>query len=195
MPSSISNILSTLNESGFHKPHLYKVSFKLPDSLPDLRSWQNIASRMEARVNTSLIPAEELRTYERPSYSRGVQRVVSGRSENEPIQMSIIASADLRERRLFEKWMNHITDQHTNMTKFFDEYIGKVFIDIFSIEENSDQAYASNGRTVARYFLLDVFPSGLGEVELSYDSVDTYTTFTVTLTYNRWDRVDYVIRN
>lgn len=185
--TNISNIVATLEDSGIHKPSLYRVSIELPSEMDS--GWNTVLRNMKPRVHTATIPQEEIRTYERPSHSRTIQRVVSGRAENEPIMFSVIASNDLRERKLFETWMDYAVDRHTNMPRFFDKYIGSMKIDLLSVEEGSDDAF-ENGRIVSRYHLYDVFPSGLGEIELGYANTDEFTTFTVTITYHRWMRED-----
>lgn len=180
-------MIASLERSGIHKPNQYRVRFTPPEALQEI--WEPVIRDLVIRTNVAQIPQEEIRTYEKPSHSRGSQRIVSGRSENEPIQFSVIASRTLLERAFFESWMDYAVDRNTNIPRFYDEYIGKIKIDLLSTEDSPPQAIEDD-RVVARYYLYDVFPSGLGEIELGYANTDEFTTFTVTMTYDRWMRED-----
>lgn len=98
------------------------------------------------------------------------------------INLQIIASEDMIERKIFEEWMDGIVTPTTNnysefkggLVKYYDSYAsGK-----FRIYQLNDK-----GKVIALYTLYKAYPIQLSPMNLSWGETDTYQRFAVTITY------------
>ena len=105
------------------------------------------------------------------------------------INLQIIASEDMVERKMFEDWMNNIitpTSQNFSelkggLIKYYDDYADSSF----NIRQLNDA-----GKTIARYTLHRAFPIQLSPMNLSWGETDTYQRFAVTISY-RYHTVEF----
>ncbi len=98
------------------------------------------------------------------------------------INLQIIASEDMKERKLFEDWIDRIvtpTSKNSNefkggLIKYYDDYAKG----IFRIHQLNDK-----GKVLAKYTLYNAYPIQLSPMNLSWGETDTYQRFAVTLSY------------
>lgn len=97
------------------------------------------------------------------------------------INLQIIASEDMQERKFFERWIDKIVTPTNNgvgftggLIKYYDDYAsGSV-----KIHQLKD-----NGSKIATYTLYNAYPIQLSPMNLSWEDANSYQRFAVTMTY------------
>lgn len=96
------------------------------------------------------------------------------------ITLSVICSEDMRERAFFETWMDYIikpaTSPDAGTIAFHEDYARGVKLEI-------EQLSSSDGRSLCAYTCYDVYPVAITPMNATWDEVNTYQRFGVTLTY------------
>jgi len=96
------------------------------------------------------------------------------------ITLSIICSEDMRERAFFETWMDYIvkpaTQNDAGTIAFHADYARGLKLEI-------DQLSSSNGKALCTYTCYDVYPIAITPMNATWDEVNTYQRFGITLTY------------
>lgn len=159
------------------RPNLFNVRFL---SLPSIlkRASYNISDleKFEFRCERAEIPGKSIAT---------VDDIGSGTSLKLPydvtyndIQLTIICSVDMYERRFFESWIDETVGNrgdYGGMIRYYDEFAADSNIQI----TQSD----SNGEMLLCYVLYDAFPIQLSPMTLAWEETNTYQRFTVTMSY------------
>ena len=105
------------------------------------------------------------------------------------ITLSIIASKDMQERKLFEMWIDYmVSDSYSGasidgvggLSKYYNDYIGTLAI----------QQLDDDGNNLVEYVMLGAYPIGLSSMTANWDERDTYQRFTVTMAY-RYHRTSF----
>ena len=107
------------------------------------------------------------------------------------LTMTVIASEDMRERAIFELWMEQAV-RNTNQTGgtlggkggtvgYYEDYATGV-VRVYQV---NDQGYQ-----LAKYTLAAAYPIQLSGMNLNWEELNTYQRFTVTMTY-RYHVVDF----
>lgn len=96
------------------------------------------------------------------------------------ITLSIIASKDMQERRIFEAWIEYMVGNrnglgagHGGLTRYYNDYIGT--IELYQIDEL--------GNRLSGYKLHNTYPISLGAMNANWEERDTYQRFSVTMSY------------
>ena len=105
--------------------------------------------------------------------------------------LSIICSEDMRERIFFENWINQIvapagydtkstattagTSIQAGLVSFHDEYARGIKLEVSQL--------ASSGRRLLTYTLNDIYPTAITPMTATWEEVNSYQRFGVTLTY------------
>ena len=104
------------------------------------------------------------------------------------ITLSIICSADMAERELFESWMDRIVGRggraNAGLISYYDDYALGVSLTV----EQLDEA----GNTLIAYDLNDIYPISLTPMNASWEETNTYQRFGVTLAYRYYTFETYV---
>lgn len=106
------------------------------------------------------------------------------------INLSVIASEDMIERFVFDKWMETMVTNSGvsggNATGGFIRYYNDIIRDgkiiVYQINESRQQ--------LAKCTLYGAFPIGMGPLSLSWEEFDSYQRFSVTISY-RYHVNDY----
>lgn len=122
------------------------------------------------------LPASNLGTIEIPF--RGRQVKVAGDRTFEPWTITVINDNEMTVRNAFETWMNGINEHANNVG-----LANPVDYQADLIVEQLDKA----GNTTKRYDIRGAFPTNISQVDLSYDSTDQISEFTVELQYQYWE--------
>jgi len=114
---------------------------------------------------------------------RGRTLKVAGDRTIDPWSVTIINDEDFSHRRAFEAWAQNIAQygDHSGMTNPAD-YMGNAVVYQLGRSESVQQGTnttGDNSRILAQYRFIDIFPTNVSPIELSYDGGDTIEEFTV----------------
>jgi hypothetical protein len=99
------------------------------------------------------------------------------------IQLSIICSTDMKERAFFESWIDSIvgpagsSDGASNggLVSYFQDYARGVTLEVQQLDES--------GKVLLSYILNDVYPTVISPMNATWEEVNSYQRFGVTLFY------------
>lgn len=104
------------------------------------------------------------------------------------ITLSIICSADMAERELFESWMDRIVGRggrsNAGLVAYYSDYALGVSLTVEQIDEE--------GKPLIAYTLKDIYPTALTPMNASWEETNTYQRFGVTLAYRYYTFETYV---
>jgi len=114
---------------------------------------------------------------------RGRTLKVAGDRTIDPWSVTIINDEDFSHRRAFEAWAQNIAQygDHSGMTNPAD-YMGNAIVYQLGRSESVQQGTnttGDNSRILAQYRFIDIFPTNVSPIELSYDGGDVLEEFTV----------------
>jgi hypothetical protein len=126
------------------------------------------------------MPAQNIASIDVPF--RGRTFKVAGDRTIDPWTITIINDEDFRLRRAFEEWSEQIAKLENNLgTTDPGAYMvnAKVYqLGRGSAPSSKDNAGSTNA-VLAEYQFVDIFPTNVSQIDLSYDSTDTIEEFTV----------------
>lgn len=160
------------------RPNLFSVDITPPGFLSayGLRSY-GAAEKFSYRCEATELPGKTIATTDESGIGTTVKLPYDVTYND--INLQIIASEDMNERKLFEVWMDNIVlpnNSGTNsggLIKYYDSYQG-----IFRIHQLND-----TGDKLATYELRQAYPIQLSPMNLSWEESNTYQRFTVTIAY------------
>ena len=95
------------------------------------------------------------------------------------ISLSIICSADMKERKFFEEWMDRIIGRggrtNAGLVSYYSDYALGVSLKVEQLNEA--------GTTLIAYTLQDIYPTALTPMNAAWEETNTYQRFGVTLAY------------
>ena len=114
---------------------------------------------------------------------RGRTLKVAGDRTIDPWSVTIINDEDFSHRRAFEAWAQNIAQygDHSGLTNPSD-YMGSAVVYQLGRSESVQQGTnttGDNARILAQYRFIDIFPTNVSPIELSYDSESVMEEFTV----------------
>ena len=93
--------------------------------------------------------------------------------------LSIICSADMKERKFFEEWMDRIIGRggrsNAGLISYYSDYALGIRLNVRQLDEA--------GNTLIAYDLNDIYPISLTPMNASWEETNTYQRFGVTLAY------------
>ena len=135
-------------------------------------------NRIEFLAKAGNIPAATLGVVE--VQWRGSVLKLAGDRTFENWTVSIINDSEFSARSALEAWQTEIQELGGgNGATTTDYLISRAFVEQL---DKSDSV-------LARYEFFNMFPSNIGAIELSYESVDALEEFTVDFEFSHWDRV------
>ena len=161
---------------GGARPNLFEVELTtLPASV---QGWD--ADTFKFMCKAANMPAQNIASIDVPF--RGRTFKVAGDRTIDPWTITVINDEDFRLRRAFEEWSEQIAKLDNNLgTTDPGAYMvnAKVYqLGRGSIASSKDNAGSSNA-VLAEYQFVDIFPTNVSQIDLSYDSTDTIEEFTV----------------
>ena len=162
---------------GGARPNLFEVELT---TLPP-----NVVSDWDAEVFSFMckganLPAQTIASIEVPF--RGRQFKVAGDRTIEPWTITVINDEDFRFRNAFEQWTQQIADLDTNLGATDPSaYMtnAKVYQLGRGSEKSSQNAGSGDNVVLKEYEFIDIFPTSVSAIDLSYDTGDTIEDFTV----------------
>ena len=171
---TLSQFKSTLLGGGA-RPNLFEVELT---TLPSGISWDAEVFRYLCKA--AALPASNIAQIDVPF--RGRIFKVAGDRTFDVWQVTVINDEDFKIRSAFEEWMNQIskldnnlgaTDPSAYMTNATVFQLGRG-----SAKNSKDNAGSSNA-VLKEYEFVDIFPTAVSAIDLSYDSSDAIEEFTV----------------
>ena len=161
---------------GGARPNLFEVELTtLPASV---QGWD--ADTFKFMCKAANMPAQNIASIDVPF--RGRTFKVAGDRTIDPWTITVINDEDFRLRRAFEEWSEQIAKLDNNLgTTEPAAYMvnAKVYqLGRGSTASSKDNSGTSNA-VLAEYQFVDIFPTNVSQIDLSYDSTDTIEEFTV----------------
>lgn len=161
------------------RPNIFYVNVTLPTTVFSRSDFQKI-NKFKFRCETAEIPGRTLATYD--DQSTGTTKKMAYDVTYNDINFTIIASHDMNERYLFEKWIdNAVTPSSHNagtasggLIKYYQDYASGT-VDIVQASDD--------GSPICTYTLHNAYPIQISPMNLNWGEFDTYQRFTVTMTY------------
>jgi len=171
---TISQFKSALVGGGA-RPNLFEVELT---TLPAGISWD--ADNFRYMCKAAALPAQNIASIDVPF--RGRIFKVAGDRTIDTWTVTIINDEGFRLRRAFEQWSEQIAKLDTNIGAT-DPSAYMVNAKVFQLGRGSTASSQNNqgnsNAVLAEYEFVDIFPTNVAQIDLSYDSSDTIEEFTV----------------
>lgn len=163
------------------RPNLFYAEIAtLPKFVSGSSTIRNVLDTFKFRCETTELPGKTIATADEQAY--GPTKKFAYDVTYNDLNLQIIASQDMNERKFFEDWMDNIitsTDMNFanfkgGMSKYYDDYASCI-IKIHQLNEN--------GKKICTYTLYNAYPIQLSPMNLSWEETNTYQRFTATITY------------
>ncbi len=171
---TISNFKAALIGGGA-RPNLFEVELT---TLPAGISWDADSFRYMAKAAT--LPASNIANIDVPF--RGRIFKIAGDRTIDPWTVTIINDEGFKLRNAFEEWTDLIAKLDNNLGAT-DPSAYMVNAKVYQLGRGSSPSSKSNTGTanavLKEYEFIDIFPTTVAAIDLSYDSTDTIEEFTV----------------
>ena len=171
---TLSQFKSTLLGGGA-RPNLFEVELT---TLPAGITWDPETFRYLCKA--AALPASNIAQIDVPF--RGRIFKVAGDRTIDPWTVTIINDEDFRLRSAFENWTQQIADLSTNLGAT-DPSAYMTNATVFQLgrgsAKNSKDNAGSSNAVLKEYEFVDIFPTAVSAIDLSYDSSDAIEEFTV----------------
>jgi hypothetical protein len=167
---TISQFKSSLAGGGA-RPNLFVVEMTLSELGFDLPTFD--ADKFQFMCKAAQLPAQNIGSIDVPF--RGRTFKVAGDRTIDAWTVTVINDEDFVLRRAFEEWSNQIASLELNLGATNPSaYMASARVFQLGLD-NSGNANA----VLAEYEFIDIFPTNVSAIDLSYDSSDTIEEFTV----------------
>ena len=171
---TISNFKSALIGGGA-RPNLFEVELT---TLPNVVAWD--ADKFRYMCKASSLPASNIAAIDVPF--RGRIFKVAGDRTIETWSVTVINDEDFKLRNAFEEWMEQIAKLDNNLGATLPEsYMTNATV--FQLgrgsTKSSSNSEGNNNAVLKEYEFIDIFPTSISAIDLSYDSSDAIEEFTV----------------
>lgn len=170
---------------GGARPNLFEVDVTFPTAVnlgvQGDGTGQFDSENFRFLCKTAALPGSNVTPIEVPF--RGRTMKVAGDRTIEPWSVTIINDEDFSHRRAFEAWIQNMAQygDHSGLTNPND-YMGNAVVYQLGRSESVQQGtntVGENARILAQYRFIDIFPTSISEIGLSYDSENSIEEFTV----------------
>ena len=171
---SISDFKSALIGGGA-RPNLFEVELT---TLPGGVTWD--ADNFRYMCKAASLPASTIANIDVPF--RGRIFKVAGDRTIDVWSVTVINDEDFKLRNAFEEWMNAIAKLDNNLgTTQPEAYMTNATV--YQLGRGSTKSSTSNtgdaNVVLKQYEMIDIFPTSVSAIDLSYDTGDTIEEFTV----------------
>jgi hypothetical protein len=160
---------------GGARPNLFEVELT---TLPAGIAWP--ADNFRYMCKAAQLPASVIANIDIPF--RGRIFKVAGDRTIEPWSITIINDEDFRIRKAMEEWVDLIAKLENNLGAT-DPSAYMVNAKVFQLGRGATQSSQTNAgdrnAVLREYEFIDIFPTSVSSIDLSYDSSDTIEEFTV----------------
>jgi hypothetical protein len=183
----ISQFKSKLSGGGA-RPNLFEVAVSFPPNVNQQIQGDNpnggnfnTDDRFRFMCKSAALPASNVAPIDVPFRGRILK--VAGDRTFDTWTVTVINDEDFYIRRSFEAWMQNIAqyENHSGMTNPGD-YMGQATVYQLgrgaSTEQRVNGTSSNPARIISQYKFVDVFPTNISQIDLSYDTSDTIEEFT-----------------
>tara|TARA_Y100000004_G_C8955694_1_gene430689 strand:- start:841 stop:1440 length:600 start_codon:yes stop_codon:yes gene_type:complete len=172
---------------GGARPNLFEVSVTFPDSLAVGDETQSITAPTTSTGNESLLtfmvkaaqlPASNITPVEIPFRGRTLK--VAGERTFDTWTITVLNDVDFKIRTAFEQWMNGISR--------ISDATGEVDPNTYQKSATVKQLDRA-GASMREYKFEGIFPTNVGQIDLSMDSTDTIEEYTVEFQVQYWEAI------
>lgn len=184
----ISQFKSKLSGGGA-RPNLFEVAVSFPPNVNQQIQGDNLNGgnfnaddRFRFMCKSAALPASNVAPIDVPFRGRILK--VAGDRTFDTWTVTVINDEDFYIRRSFEAWMQNVAqyENHSGMTNPSD-YMGQATVYQLGRGASTEQRVngtSSNPSTIiSQYKFVDIFPTNISQIDLSYDTSDTIEEFTV----------------
>jgi hypothetical protein len=175
---------------GGARPNLFEVDVTFPGTI-NLRiqgdgTGSFDSDRFRFLCKAAALPASNVAPIDVPFRGRILK--VAGDRTFDTWTVTVINDEDFNHRRAFEAWMQNIAQygDHSGLTDP-SSYMGQAAVyQLGRTASTQQQASDSNvnSNILAQYRFVDIFPTNISQIDLSYDTSDTIEEFTVEFQIN-----------
>jgi hypothetical protein len=163
-------------DGGVARNNLFEVMVTPPVVLNSVANKDLATKLLARRIESIEMPSKNINTMPVPTYGP-VRKIASGAMYNE-IDLSMILSESMTERKFFVDWMESIQPSlmgiHDGDVAYYDEYRGTVQIRIYDQDGSSPRLNIT---------LVEAYPISIGETTLSWGDNDSYMKSKVKFQY------------
>jgi hypothetical protein len=185
----ISDFKSRLKGGGA-RPNLFEVEVTFPNGSGFRENLQGDGGTFSSDAQrdfgflckAAALPASNVAPIDVPFRGRILK--VAGDRTFDTWTVTVINDEDFRIRRSFESWMQNIAqyENHSGLTAP-SSYMGQATVFQLGRGVSNRQQVGGGGanaaKLLAQYKFVDVFPTNISQIDLSYDTSDTIEEFTV----------------
>ena len=187
----LNDIISTYHtDEGYAQPNRFEVLVHPPARVASggenqLKGQvQGIAAKerekISMRCEAIALPGRGLASTPDTNIHGPQREVVNNVSFADSITLTFQASADLKERVLFEKWQYTAFNQQTWNLGYYNDYIGA--LEIYLLDKQEKRRYGMK--------LWECFPKEIGPTDLSYGANNEIIKLPVTINFRYWTSLD-----
>ena len=173
----ITDFKSKLSGGGA-RANLFEVVLSFPDSAP---TDTDVLDKSRFLIKAAALPASNVASIDVPFRGRTLK--VSGDRTFDVWTVTVINDENFIHRRAFEAWMQNLAQygDHSGLTNPND-YMGQAIVYQLGRSASNTQGNNTTGENaniLAQYRFIDIFPTAVSAIDLSYDTSDTIEEFTV----------------
>lgn len=183
MAHSIQDFKSALKGGGA-RANLFEVSITLPGAVSQASGWSN--NTFSILCKAAALPASNIANVDVPF--RGRIFKVAGERTYDPWTITIINDEDFAIRKTMENWAQAIA-QYADGSGYTapGSYMAKAIVNQLKRTSSNSASTTGGGLSVAAtYEFIDIFPTNISAIDLSYDTENTIEEFTVEFQVQYW---------
>jgi len=173
VPSNINELINSITQSGLAFSNRYEVMINTPAGF-GTTNIQFIRNLM-VRCDSITIPGRSLSTtpyrFYGPARNMPYEPIYAGE-----MTLSVILSADLRERKFFEDWMDLVCSRSNYKFGYYDDYVTNLEIAVMTRAD--DPAH--------RFYVEEVYPKAIGDLQVAYDKDNDFLKQDITLAFRKY---------
>lgn len=190
---TISSFKSQLTGGGA-RPNLFEVVIPaFPSALAT--KWNESKSKFTFMCKSAALPASNVGSIDIPFRGRILK--VAGDRTFEPWTITVINDEDFKLRAAFESWTELISRRSSTVSSTDpSDYMVNAVVNQLKKGGKRDGNVISNSSLIAKsYEFVDIFPTNVSAIDLSYDSTDTIEEFTVEFQVQYWKVASTAVSN
>lgn len=127
------------------------------------------------RVGSASLPGRSLSTHEHRT--TGLFRKMPYHMQYNELTLEFILSRSMYERTLIEAWQDIVYNNGSNDINYYNNIVGTIII----------RQLAEDDAITKVIKIMEVFPNTLNDIEVAYDTNDSYAKQSVTFNFHHWE--------
>ena len=170
------------------RPNLFYASITLPPLLFTASEKSVDAKTLDFRCEATELPGRTIATYD--DQSTGPTKKLAYDVTYNDINLQIIASEDMNERKYLEKWIDSIVLPNNGN---YNASLGGLvnYYSTYATGQMSIFQLNDVGKQIVKCNLYQAYPIMLSPMNMSWEETNTYQRFTVTMTYRYHETIFY----